>query len=68
MAEVEIEGESFTSFDITALFTNVPGKEVVEMAVKRANKDPTWYNKTLMTPEELRELLLMVVEMNYFRF
>ena len=38
------------------------------MAVKRANKDPTWYNRTLMTQEEFGELLLMVVEMTYFRF
>ena len=36
--------------------------------MKRANKDPTWYNITPMTPEEFGELLLMVVETTYFRF
>ena len=67
LVEVEIE-EVLTEFAITVLSTSVPGKEVVEMAVKRANKDPTWYNRTLMTPEEFSELLLLVVEMTYLRF
>ena len=49
LVEVEIEGDILTSFDVTALFTSVPGKEVVEITVKRANKDPTWYNRTLVT-------------------
>ena len=66
--DVEIkEGEVLTSYDVTALCTSVPGKEMVEKAVKRANKDPTWYNRTLMTLEEFGELLLMVVETTYLR-
>ena len=40
LVEVEIEGEVRRSFDVTAPFTSVPGKEVVKMAVKRANKRP----------------------------
>ena len=52
LVEVEIEeGEVLTYFDVPALFISVPGKEVVEMAVKRANKDSTWYNGTLITRE-----------------
>ena len=68
LVEVEIEEEVLTPFDVKPLVTSVLGKEVVEMAEKRANQDPTWYNKTLMTPEEFRELLKMAVEMTYFRF
>ena len=60
LLEVEIEeGEVLTSFDVTALFTSVPNNEVVEMVVKSSNKDST---------EEFGELLLMVVEITYFRF
>ena len=36
--EVE-EGEVITSFDVTCLFTSVPGKEVVQMAIQRAKED-----------------------------
>ena len=41
LVEVEIE-EVLTSFDVMALFTSALGKEVVEMAVKKVNQDPTW--------------------------
>ena len=52
LVEVEIEQEILISFDVMALRTSVLGKEVGDMAVKRANKDPTCYNRTLMIFEE----------------
>ncbi|XP_019627206.1 PREDICTED: uncharacterized protein LOC109472073 [Branchiostoma belcheri] len=67
--EVTLEdGEVLTSFDVTALFTSVPGKEVVGMAVSRAEKDPTWKDRTLLTPKEFGELLLLVVSTTYFQY
>ena len=54
-----------TSFDITALFTSVPGNEVIQMAIERAANDPTWNERTLFTPEEFGNLLKMVVETNH---
>ena len=38
------------------------------MAVKRVKMDPTWNERTLMTPEEFGDLLKMVVETTYFRY
>ena len=62
------EGELLTLFDITALFTSMPGKEVVQMAIQHAKIDPTWSTRMLMTPEEFGDLLQMVVDTTYFRF
>ena len=69
MEEIEIEeGEVITSCNVTALFTNVPCKEEVQMAIQRAKEDPTWNERTLTAPEEFGDLLKMVVETTYFRF
>ena len=62
------EGEVLTLFDVTILFTSVPGKEVVKMAIQCAERDPTWLNMMLITPEEFGDLLQMVVNTTYFRF
>ena len=63
LVEIEIEeGEVITSLSVTALFTSVPGKEVVEMAIQSAKEDPTWNERKLMTPEEFGDLLKIVVE------
>ena len=62
------EGEILTSFDVTALFTSVPGDEVVTMAIQRAKIDPTWNTRTKMTPEEFGDLLTMVIKTTYFKY
>ncbi|CAH1267006.1 Hypp3654 [Branchiostoma lanceolatum] len=62
------DGEVLTSFDVTALFTSVPGEEVVQMATRRAEADLTWKDRTLLTPEEFGELLLLVVSTTYFQY
>ena len=51
-----------------ALFTSVPGKEVVQMAIQLAKRDPTWLDRMLMTPEEFDDLLQKVVDTTFFRF
>ena len=39
--EIEIEvGEVITSFNVTALFTSVPDKAMVQMAIQRVKCDP----------------------------
>ena len=69
LENIELEdGEVITSFDVTALFTSVPGSEVVVMATERAKMDTTWNTRTLMTPEEFGELLEMVIGTTYFRY
>ena len=67
--EITLEdGEVLTLFDVTALFTVVPWKEVVSMASDRAKKDSTWLERTLMTLEEFVNLLQMVVDTTYFQY
>ena len=69
ISEITLEdGEVLTSFDVTALFTSVPGEEVVQMATKRAKDDPTWNTRTLLTPKEFGELLFLVVSTTYFQY
>ena len=60
----------FVSYDVTALFTSVPCDEVVDIAVDRAKKDPEWYNRTKLTPEEMGELMTLTFCLNttYFKF
>ena len=49
MEQIEIEeGEVITSFDIIALFTSMPGKEVVQMAIQRAKENSTWNEKVVV--------------------
>ena len=50
------EGEVINSFDITALFTSVLGNEVVQMVIESTTSDPTWNERTLLTPEEFSDL------------
>ena len=57
-----------TSFDAVALFTSVPGNEVVQLPFQHAKADLTWSTRELMTPEEFGDLLQMVVDTTYFRF
>ena len=69
LEKLELEdGEVLTSFDVTALFTSVPGKEVVQMAVERAKEDNNWSERTKMTPDEFGELLQMTIDTTYFRY
>ena len=51
------EDEVLTSFDVSALFTSVPCKEVVKEYVDRVMKDPTWLEWTGFRLEEFGELL-----------
>ena len=57
-----------TMFNVTALFTSVPWKEVVSMASDRAKKNSTWSERTLMTPKEFGDLLQVVVDTTYFQY
>ena len=62
------EDDVFVSYDITALFTSVLCDEVVDITVDRAKKDPEWYNRTKLTPEEMGELLTFYLNTTYFKF
>ena len=67
--EIQLEDdEVLTSFDVSALFTSVPGDEVVQMAVERARRDCTWSDRTQLSTEEFGELLKMTVETTYFTY
>ena len=67
--EIQLEDdEVLTSFDVSVLFTSVPGDEVVQMAVERARRDCTWSDGTQLSTEEFGELLKMTVETTYFTY
>ena len=46
------DGEVLTSFEVSALFTSMPEKEVVQMAINRAREHLTWFTRTQMTPDQ----------------
>ena len=69
LKEINLEEDDvFISYDVSALFTSVPCDEVVEIAVDRAKKDPEWYNRTKLTPDEMGELLTFCLNTTYFKF
>ena len=53
LKEISLEEDVLVSYDVPALFTSVLCDEVVDIAVERAKKDPEWYNRTQLTPEEM---------------
>lgn len=61
------DDEVMTSFDVSALFTSVPCKEVVEMCVNRVKQDPTWSQRSGLTPEEFGDLLELTLDTTYFQ-
>ena len=62
------EGEVLTSFDVSALFTNVPTKEVVKMCVDWMKNDPTWATRSGFTPDEFGDLLKLTLDTASFQY
>ena len=63
-----MEGEVLTSFDVTTLFTSIPGNEVEEMVINRPNNDPIWQKRTQNTPTKFRGQLKMVIDTTCIKY
>ena len=62
------EGEVLTSFDVSAMFTSIPTKEVVKRCVDQVKKDPTMASRCGFTPEQFGNVLELTLDTTYFQY
>ena len=62
------EGECITSYDVTALLTSVPVSSTLEIIKNKLEQDMDLQNRSIMTADNIIELLGFCVNNNYFLF
>ena len=62
------ERECITSYDVTALFTSVPVSSALEIITKRLEQDTDLPNRSIMTADNIIELLGFCLNNTYFLF
>ena len=62
------EDDMFVSHDVVSLFTNTPIPQSIEIISNKLKKDKTLKKRTLLTPENIVELLEFVLTTTYFMF
>ncbi|XP_072033416.1 uncharacterized protein [Amphiura filiformis] len=69
LAEVMIEEEEiFNSHDVVSLFTNTPIEQSLQVIKSRLENDTTLKERTLLSVDEVLELLQFVLTTTYFLF
>ena len=66
--ELRVEEDVLTSVYVTALFTSVPYKEIVQICVDTVMIDSTWSKRWGLTPEEFGESIELTLDMAYFQY
>ena len=56
------------SFDVSSLFTSVPTDKAVEVIQERLEQDSTLGERTTLNPQDIVELLKVVLNTTYFQF
>jgi len=62
------ENEVVVSFDVEALFTNVPIEDAVKATLCKLENDPRLANHTNLTPTQIADLLNFVLPSTYFQY
>ena len=62
------EGECITSYDITALCTSIPVSSALEIIRSKLEQDANLPNRTIMTADNIIELLGFCLNNTYFLF
>ena len=62
------EDDMFVSHDVVSLFTNTPIHQSIEIINNKLKKDKTLKKRTLLSPEDIVELLEFVLTTTYFMF
>ena len=69
LKDVTVEpNETLVSFDVTALFTSVPTDEAIKVIKERLECDPTLRERTNLDPQDIVQLLDVVLNTTYFQF
>ena len=62
------EGECITSYDVTALFTSIPVPSALDIIKKKLEQDAELPNRTIMSADNILELLGFCLNNTYFVF
>ncbi|XP_072044968.1 uncharacterized protein [Amphiura filiformis] len=62
------EDEIFNSHDVVSLFTNTPIQETMEIIRERLEEDTSLKNRTLLTVNDIMDLLEFILTTTYFTF
>ena len=62
------EEDMFVSHDVGSLFTNTPIPQSIEIIKNRLQKDKSLKKRTLLTPDDIVELLNFILTTTYFVF
>ena len=62
------EEDMFVSHDVVSLFTNTPIPQSIEIIKNRLQKDKSLKKRTLLTPDDIVELLNFIRTTTYFVF
>ena len=62
------EEDMFVSHDVVSLFTNTPIPQSIEIIKNRLQKDKSLKKRTLLTPDDIVELLNFILTTTYFVF
>ena len=62
------EEDMFVSHDVVSLFTNTPIPQSIEIIKNRLQKDKSLKKRTLLTPNDIVELLNFILTTTYFVF
>ena len=62
------EGEVLCSHDVVSLFTNTPIPQALEIIQKRLIQDKTLKNRTMLSVQDIMELLEFILNTTYFTF
>ena len=62
------EGECITSFDVTSLFTSIPVAAAIEVIKGRLEQDTELPKRTILSTDNILELLEFCLNTTYFHF
>ena len=67
-SETILRNEIMVSFDVESLFTNVPIDAAVQTALQKLEDDPSFADRTTLTPARIADLLNFVLRSTYFQY
>ncbi|KAL9962144.1 hypothetical protein ACROYT_G031222 [Oculina patagonica] len=67
-SETILDNEIMVSFDVESLFTNVPIDDAVQAALRKLENDPSFADRTTLTPALMADLLNFVLRSTYFQY
>ncbi len=62
------DGVTLVSFDVVSLFTKIPVDVAADVAYERLQEDPTLGDRTMLSPDQIKQLLLLCLNAAYLAY